>query len=84
MSIYDLAMQDPQFRRIILVEFGFGDHPVIKVEKWLKKNYPYKVAEWKKQVAKGNVTQLHREGMAREERDRLLDKAMSLNEIFRD
>jgi len=76
MSIYDLAMQDKEFRKLVLIEFGFGEHIPLKVEKWLKKNYPYKVAEWRKlRVSlKENVTPLYQQGMTMEERTALLEK----------
>lgn len=73
MSIYEIAMQDPQFRKLILIQFGMGDHNVVKIERWLKKNFTYKFNEWRKQRISQKVVPMVVEGMSQEQRNRLLD-----------
>lgn len=72
MSIYELAMQDPQFRKLILIQFGMGEHNPIKVEKWLKKYFTYKVNEWRKLRISQKIVPMVVEGMSEEQRNRLL------------
>lgn len=79
MSIYELAMQDREFRRLILIEFSFGEHQPQKIEKWLKKKYPYKVAEWRKVRINQKVVPMVAEGMTKEERTAILDKEEMYN-----
>lgn len=82
MSIYEQAMQDQQFRKIVLVQFGFGEHVPVKVERFLKKNYPYKVAEWRKQAASQKVVPMVAEGMSKGQRDKILDKEEAYSKFF--
>lgn len=78
LTIYEQIMKDPSFRKAALVKFGFGQVAPVKVEKWFKGYYPPKYHEFKQLAKRSNVTELHREAMTKEQRNKILD----LEEIY--
>ncbi|MES9779260.1 hypothetical protein [Bacillus velezensis] len=78
LTIYEQIMKDPSFRKAALVKFGFGQVSPVKVEKWFKGYYPPKYHEFKQLAKRSNVTELHREAMTKEQRNKILD----LEEIY--
>ncbi|KDE21603.1 hypothetical protein EF83_23005 [Bacillus subtilis] len=78
LTIYEQIMKDPSFRKVALIKFGFGRVSPVKVEKWFKGYYPPKYHEFKQLAKWSNVTELHREAMTKEQRNKILD----LEEIY--
>lgn len=80
MSVFNQAMSDPVIKKLILIEFGFGEVSPVKVEKWIKKHYPHKYAEYKRDLRTQKVLPFKQEMMSKTQRSALLDK----EEIYRD
>lgn len=79
MTVYDLIMQNENYRKQVLIQFGFGEVQPKKVESWFKKLNPLVFNQFKKDLKNGNVVGFNpktTEATTREERDALLDKAM--------
>ncbi|MGD6831405.1 hypothetical protein ACQCT5_04545 [Sutcliffiella halmapala] len=80
MTVYDLIMQNDNYRKQVLIQFGFGEVQPKKVETWFKKLNPVVFNQFKKDLKNGNVVGFNpktTEATTREERDALLDKAMN-------
>lgn len=78
MSIAELAMQNPDLRRAILVEFGFGHVSPKKVEKWLREKYTVQYAELKRNSKKSNVIQFETELTTSEHRTKILNNCLNI------
>lgn len=83
MSTYNEIMKDPFLSRQVLIEFGFGAVKPIKVERWVKKNYPNLFYKCRREANKNKIVQLEVEQMSKERRDSILDKEEVFSEIVR-
>ena len=89
MRMYDVLMLSKEWKKEVLIEFGFGMVSVKEVESWFRKKYPmdYKTLKtnlkWiKQQIKEGNktledfergFTRVTAENTTIQERNRLLD-----------
>lgn len=73
MSTYNEIMKDPFLSRQVLIEFGFGKVTPVKIERWVKKNYPNLFYKCRREANRSKVVQLEVETMSKERRDSILD-----------
>jgi hypothetical protein len=83
MTIFELMMEDPIIRKQVLIQFGFGEINPKRAENWYKKFYPPMYHQLKRKAKAQKVVQFSVEGMAKEERDRLLDLEQAYSDLVK-
>lgn len=79
MSIYKEIMNDSYLSKQVLIHFGFGEVTPIKIERWVKKEFPNLYYQCKRAAKKDNIIPMRVEAMSKERRDSILDK----EEVYR-
>lgn len=72
-------MKDPYLSKKVLIQFGFGEVTPIKIERWVKREFPNLYYQCRRAVKKDKVVPIQVEAMSRERRDSILDK----EEVYR-
>jgi hypothetical protein len=78
-QLFTELMNEPDIKRAVLVQFGFGQVNKSKVNKWVKDQFPVKFAEIKKSIPSTTVVKFEpneTETTTREERDAFLGNVM--------
>jgi hypothetical protein len=78
-QVFTELMNDPQIKRAVLVQFGFGDVNKSKVNKWVKEQFPIQFADIKKNIPSSKVVKFESnetETTTRQERDAFLENVM--------
>ncbi len=77
LTIVQQAMKDEFLRKQILVEWGFGRVNEKRVEKWLKKEFPFEYAELKRNTEQSNVIPIATDLTTAEERTDFLNRVLA-------
>jgi hypothetical protein len=78
-QLFTQLMKDEDIKKAVLVEFGFGNVNKLKVNKWVKEQFPVQYAEIKKNIPSKKVVEFasnETEMTTREERDVFLDRVI--------
>jgi len=79
-TIYDVIMLDPELKKEVLIQFGFGQVEPRKVEEWFKKERPQTFHTLKKALRNDKVLGFNpkeSEASSKEYRNQVLDNAMA-------